>query len=115
MSTPVYYDAADQIDGQATAISAPVQWGGSASCVYYVIISWGSDKIGLPPSRAFELAFVDALGPGYKFYWNSSASPFMTGLAAGSYASAPDPYLPVYVNGTLAYGQTPSATLDDSC
>ena len=115
LSTPVYYDAADQIDGRATSISAPAQWGSTSSCVYYVTINWGSDGIGLPPSRAFEFAFVDALGPGYKFYWSSAKAPFMTGLAAGTYASAPDPYLPVYINGTLAYGQTPSTTLDDSC
>jgi endoglucanase len=115
VSTPVYYDAADQIDGQPTAISAPVQWGAADSCVYYVTINWGSDEIGLPPSRAFEFAFNAALGPDYKFYWNSSASPFMTGLAAGTYASAADPYIPVYVNGTLVYGQTPPVTADDAC
>jgi hypothetical protein len=115
VTTPVYYDAAAQIDGSPTAISAPVQWGSASSCVYYVTINWGSDGIGLPPSRAFEFAFVAALGPNYKYYWSSSASPFMTGLAAGTYASAPDPYLPVYVNGTLVYGQTPPTTADDSC
>jgi endoglucanase len=115
ISTPVYYDAADQIDGRPTAISAPVQWGGTSSCVYYVTINWGSDGIGLPPSRAFEFAFVDAIGTDYKFHWSSSGAPFMTGLAAGTYASAPDPYLPVYLNGTLAYGQTPSTTADTSC
>ena len=115
ISTPVYYDAADQIDGNATSVSAPVQWGGTSSCVYYITINWGQDGIGLPPSRAFEFAFVDAIGSDYKFHWSSSASPFMTGLSAGTYASTPDPYLPVYLNGTLAYGQTPSPTLDTSC
>ncbi|HZR48737.1 MAG TPA: glycoside hydrolase family 9 protein [Streptosporangiaceae bacterium] len=115
VSTPVYYDAASQIDGHATSISAPTQWGGSTSCVYYVTLNWGSDGIGLPPSRAFEFAFVDALGPNYKFYWNSAASPFMTGLAAGTYAATPDPFLPVYLNGTLVFGQTPSTTADTSC
>jgi endoglucanase len=115
ISTPVYYDAADQIDGRPTSISAPVQWGGTSSCVYYVTINWGSDSIGLPPSRAFEFAFVDAIGTDYKFHWNSSSSPFMTGLAARTYASAPDPYIPVYLNGTIVYGQTPSTTADTSC
>lgn len=115
VSTPVYYDAAGQIDGRPTAISAPVQWGAADSCVYYVTISWGSDEIGLPPSRAFEFAFNAAIGPACEFYWNSSASPFMTGLAAGTYASAADPYIPVYVNGTLVYGQTPPVTADDGC
>jgi endoglucanase len=115
VSTPVYYDAADQIDGNATPISAPVQWGGSSSCVYYVTISWADDGIGLPPSRAFEFAFVDALGPDYEYYWNSSSSPFMTGLASGTYENTADPYIPVYINGSLVYGQVPSTTLDDSC
>jgi hypothetical protein len=114
ISTPVYYDAAAQIDGKATSISAPVQWGGTSSCVYYVAISWGSG-IGLPPSRAFEFAFVDAIGTDFKFHWSSAASPFMTGLPAGSFASTPDPNMPVYLNGALAYGQTPSTTLDTSC
>ena len=115
VSTPVYYDAADQIDGNATSISAPVQWGDASSCVYYVTIDWSKDSIGLPPSRAFEFGIDSAIGPNYGFYWSSAASPFMTGLAAGTYASAPDPYLPVYVNGQLAYGQTPSTTADESC
>jgi endoglucanase len=115
ISTPVYYDAASQIDGHATSISAPTQWGGSTSCVYYVTINWGSDGIGLPPSRAFEFAFVDAIGTDFKFHWSSASSPFMTGLAAGTYASAPDPNIPVYLNGTLVYGQTPSTTADTGC
>jgi hypothetical protein len=111
----VYYDAASQIDGKATAISAPVQWGGTSSCVYYVTINWGTDGIGLPPSRAFEFAFVDAIGSDFKFHWSSAGAPFMTGLAAGTYASTPDPNLPVYLNGALVFGQTPSTTLDTSC
>ena len=115
ISTPVYYDAADSIDGNPTSISAPVQWGDSNSCIYYTTINWGSDAIGLPPSRAFEFGINAAIGPDYDFYWNSAASPFMTGLAAGTYASAPDPYIPVYVNGTLVYGQTPSTTADEGC
>jgi endoglucanase len=115
ISTPVYYDAADSIDGSPTSISAPVQWGDLNSCVYYTTINWGSDAIGLPPSRAFEFGINAAIGPDYDFYWNSAASPFMTGLAAGTYASAPDPYIPVYVNGTLVYGQTPSTTADEGC
>ena len=47
ISTPVYYDAADQIDGTATSVSAPVQWGDANSCIYYVTVNWGSDQIGL--------------------------------------------------------------------
>jgi hypothetical protein len=115
ISTPVYYDAADSIDGQATSISAPVQWGDANSCIYYTTINWGSDAIGLPPSRAFEFGINAAIGPNYGFYWNSASSPFMTGLAAGTYTSTPDPYIPVYVNGTLVYGQTPSTTADENC
>ena len=65
--------------------------------------------------RAWALAVAGGPAVGYKFYWNSSASPFMTGLSAGTYSSAPDPYIPVYVNGTLVYGQTPPVTADDSC
>lgn len=115
ISTPVYYDAADQIDGNPTPVSAPVQWGDADSCLYYVTVDWSKDSIGLPPSRAFEFAINSAIGPDYKYYWNSSASPFMTGLAAGTYASAPDPYIPVYINGQLVYGQTPPTTADESC
>jgi len=92
----VYYDAASQIDGSPTAISALVRSGDAASCVYYVTINWGNDQIGLPPSRAFEFAINAAIGPNYKFYWNSAKSPFITGLAAGTYATAPDPYIPVW-------------------
>ncbi len=115
VSTPVYYDAADQIDGRPTSISTPVQWGDSSSCVYYVTINWGNDQIGLPPSRAFEFAINAAIGPDYKFYWNSAKSRFITGLAAGTYATSPDPYIPVYINGSLVYGQVPATTADESC
>jgi hypothetical protein len=115
ISTPVYYDAADQIDGNATSVSAPVQWGDANSCVYYVTVDWSKDGIGLPPSRAFEFGVNAAIGTDFGFHWSSSASPFMTGLAAGTYASAPDPNIPVYLNGQLAYGQPPSTTADESC
>jgi hypothetical protein len=115
VSTPVYYDAAGQIDGNTTSISAPVQWGDANSCVYYTTISWASDGIGLPPSRAFEFGVNSAIGPNYDYYWNSAKSPSFTGLAAGTYSSTPDPYIPVYVDGTLAYGQTPSLTADENC
>jgi endoglucanase len=115
VSTPVYYDAASQIDGNTTSVSAPVQWGDANSCVYYVTVDWSKDGIGLPPSRAFEFGINAAIGPNYKYYWSSAASPFMTGLAAGSYTSAPDPYIPVYVGGQLVYGQTPSLTADENC
>src|SRR5579871_3696668 len=115
ISTPVYYDAASQIDGKTTSISAPTQWGDANSCVYYVTINWAGDNVGLPPSRAFEFGINAAIGPNYKFYWSSAASPSLTGLAAGTYASAADPYIPVYLNGTLTYGQEPSKTLDEGC
>ena len=115
ISTPVYYDAADQIDGRPTSISAPVQWGDANSCVYYVTVDWSGDQIGLPPSRAFEFGINAAQGPNYKSYWSSAASPSLTGLAAGTYASTPDPYIPVYAGGKLAYGQVPSTTADEKC
>ncbi|HEV2346711.1 MAG TPA: glycoside hydrolase family 9 protein [Actinocrinis sp.] len=115
ISTPVYYDAAGQIDGKTTSISAPAQWGDANSCVYYVTVNWAGDNVGLPPSRAFEFGINAAQGPNFKYYWNSAASPSLTGLAAGTYASAADPYIPVYLNGTLASGQEPSKTLDESC
>jgi endoglucanase len=115
ISTPVYYDAADQIDGRPTSISAPTQWGDANSCVYYVTLDWTGDQIGLPPSRAFEFGVNSAIGPNFKFYWSSAASPSFAGLAAGTYASTPDPYIPVYLNGKLAYGQTPPVTADEGC
>jgi hypothetical protein len=115
ISTPVYYDAADQIDGRPTSISAPTQWGDANSCVYYVTLDWTGDQLGLPPSRAFEFGVNSAIGPNFKFYWSSAASPSFAGLAAGTYASTPDPYIPVYLNGKLAYGQTPPVTADEGC
>ncbi|MBR7838737.1 glycoside hydrolase family 9 protein [Actinospica durhamensis] len=115
ISTPVYYDAAGQIDGNATSISAPVQWGDANSCVYYTTISWTNDGLGLPPSRAFEFGINAAINSSYGYSWSSAKSPSFTGLAAGTYTSSPDPYIPVYVNGTLAYGQTPSLTADEGC
>jgi hypothetical protein len=115
VSTPVYYDAAGTIDGNATPVSAPVQWGDANSCIYYVTVDWSKDGIGLPPSRAFEFGINSAIGTDFGFHWSSAASPFMTGLAAGTYASTPDPNIPVYVNGQLAFGQPPSTTADEGC
>src|SRR5215472_2794797 len=115
ISTPVYYDAASTIDGTTTPVSAPVQWGDANSCIYYVTVDWSKDGIGLPQSRAFEFGINAAIGTDFGFHWSSAASPFMTGLAAGTYASAPDPNIPVYINGQLVYGQTPSTTADESC
>jgi hypothetical protein len=115
VSTPVYYDAAAQIDGNPTSVSAPVQWGDTNSCLYYVTVNWGSDKIGLPPSRDFQFGINAAIGPSFKYYWSSAASPFMTGLAAGTYQATPDPNIPVYVNGQLVFGQTPPLTGDENC
>jgi endoglucanase len=115
ISNPVYYDAASQIDGRPTSISAPTQWGDANSCVYYVTLDWTGDNVGLPPSRAFEFGINAAIGPNYKYYWSSATSPSFTGLAAGTYATTPDPNIPVYLNGKLAYGQTPSTTADEGC
>jgi endoglucanase len=115
ISTPVYYDAAKNIDGKATSISAPVQWGDSSSCLYYVTIDWSGDQIGLPPSRAYEFGIDSAIGSDFKYHWSSANSPSLTGLAAGTYASTPDPNIPVYLGGKLVYGQEPSKTADESC
>ncbi|HEY3871853.1 MAG TPA: glycoside hydrolase family 9 protein [Actinocrinis sp.] len=115
ISTPVYYDAAGQIDGKPTSISAPVQWGGTDSCVYYTTVSWAGDDVGLPPSRAFEFGINAAIGPNFDFYWNPANSYSLTGLSAGTYASTADPYIPVYTGSTLVSGQTPPLTADDSC
>ena len=115
ISTPVYYDAASQIDGHATSVSAPVRWGDASSCLYYVSIAWTGDNVGLPPSRAFQFGINSAIGSDYLFHWSSSGSPGLTGLAAGTYTNTPDPNIPVYSNGTLVYGQEPSTTADESC
>ncbi|MBX6372240.1 MAG: glycoside hydrolase family 9 protein [Acidothermus sp.] len=115
VSTPVYYDAAAQIDGTPTRISGPTRWGDAASCVYYVTIDWSGHPIGLPPSRAFQFGINAAIGPNWQYYWDSSASYSLTGLANGTYASTPDPYIPVYANGVRVFGQEPSLTSDESC
>ena len=41
----------------------------------------------LPPSRAFEFGINAAIGPNFKYYWTSAASPFITGT--GSPKTAP--------------------------
>jgi hypothetical protein len=114
ISTPIYYDAASTSDGHTTTIGAPVQWGGSSSCVYYLPISWSGDT-NLVASRAFEFGIVAAQASDYKTYWSPSSSWGYQGVAKGTYSSAPDPYIPVYLNGKLAYGETPPLTEDTSC
>jgi endoglucanase len=113
VTTPIYYDASAQIDSHPTAISAPVRWGDASSCLYYVSIDWTG--VQLSGSRAFEFGVNSAMGPGYLFYWDSTKSPSYTGLAAGTYAATPDPYIPVYLGGKLTYGQEPSLTADEGC
>ncbi|HKN96899.1 MAG TPA: glycoside hydrolase family 9 protein [Pseudonocardiaceae bacterium] len=113
VSTPVYYDAASTVDGHTTTIGAPVQWGDAASCVYYVPIDWSGDAIS--GSRAFEFGVNAAIGKDFGFHWSSAASPSFAGLAAGTFASTPDPNIPVYRNGKLAFGQEPPADSDENC
>lgn len=115
ISTPVYYDAAAQIDGTPAKVSAPVRWGDASSCVYYVTIDWSGHPIGLPPSRAFQFGINAAIGPNWTYYWDSSTSYSLTGLAAGTYAATPDPYIPVYQNGTRVFGQEPPLDADEAC
>ena len=66
----------------ATSVSAPVQWGGTTSCVYYVTINWGSDGIGLPPEGELLRAPPGATPPG-----SGLGTRLMRALAAQRYIS----------------------------
>jgi hypothetical protein len=114
ISTPIYYDAADGVDGHATTIGAPVQWGPSDSCVYYVPISWAGDS-SLVATRAFQFGIIASQASNYKYYWSPGSSWSYQGVANGTYANTPDPHIPVYLNGHLAYGETPPLTEDTGC
>jgi hypothetical protein len=114
ISTPIYYDAAAGTDGNASRIGAPVRWGPSGSCVYYVPMSWAGDRR-LVGSRALELGIVASQGPDHKYYWRPGRSWSYQGVAAGTYRSSPDPYVPVYLGGHLAYGETPPLDEDTGC
>ena len=73
ISTPVYYDAADQIDGTPRPVSAPVQWGDANSCVYYVTDQLAAaTRSGCRRRGPSSSASTRRSGPNYKFYWNSA-------------------------------------------
>ncbi len=114
VSTSIYYDASHTSYGQpATQLSEPVRWGDADSCIYYVTADWtGAEVSG---SRAFEFGLTEAMTSDWKTYWDSTNDPSFAGLADGAYVSTPDPNVPVYLNGTLVYGQEPSLTANEGC
>ena len=114
ITNSIYYDASSTSYGQpATKLSAPVRWGDASSCVYYVTADWTGAQVS--GSRAFEFGLTEAQTSDWKTYWDSTNDYGFTGLSAGTYKTTADPYIPVYVNGTLAYGQEPSLTADENC
>jgi endoglucanase len=109
----IYYDASAASYNQPAKLSAPVRWGDASSCVYYVTLDWtGDDVFG---ARPLQFGLNEAQTSNWKTYWDPTNDYSYTGLAAGTYASTPDPYVPVYLGGKLVYGQEPSTTLDESC
>jgi hypothetical protein len=113
VTTEVYYDASAASHNQPARITGPTRWGGADSCVYYVTLDWnGVDVFG---ARAFQFGLIEAQTANWRTYWDPTNDPSYAGLAAGAYAGAPDPHVPVYRGGRLVYGQEPSTTLDTSC
>jgi endoglucanase len=113
VSSEIYYDASAASYNQPAKIGAPVRWGDASSCLYYVPIDWtGDDVFG---ARAFQFGLIEAQTANWKNYWDSTNDPSFTGLSAGTYASTPDPNIPVYLGGKLTYGVEPSTTLDETC
>ncbi len=110
----IYYDASSTSYRQPpTRLSAPVRWGDASSCLYYVTADWTGAQVS--GARAFQFGLTEAQTSDYKTYWDSTNDPSFVGLPAGTYASTPDPNIPVYVNGVLAFGHEPSLTADETC
>lgn len=109
----IYYDASAANYSQPAKLSAPVRWGGSDSCVYYVTLDWtGADVFG---ARALQFGLTEAQTAKYKTYWDPSNDYSFTGLKEGTYKTTADPYLPLYLNGKLVFGKEPATTLDETC
>jgi len=110
----IFYDAsATSYNQPPTRLSAPTRWGDAASCLYYVTADWTGAQVS--GGRAFQFGLTEAQTANWKTYWDATNDPSFTGLAAGTYASTPDPYVPVYLDGKLVSGQEPSLTADENC
>ncbi len=113
VTTPIYYDASGTSYNQPVEISKPVQWGGPKSCVYYIDLNWNTAQV--VGQRALEFGIVTSQASNYSYYWSPAKSWSYQGIAAGTYATIPDPYVPVYINNKLVYGETPPLNEDLGC
>ncbi|MCL5047638.1 MAG: glycoside hydrolase family 9 protein, partial [Firmicutes bacterium] len=113
VTTPIYYDASGTSYNEPVQISKPVQWGGPNSCVYYVDLNWNTAQV--VGQRALEFGIVTAQASNYSYYWNPANSWSYQGVAAGTYTTEPDPYVPVYINNKLVYGEEPPLNADLGC
>lgn len=104
VSAAVSYDESGAQYGQPAQVSQPVPWN-PARGVYYVQVSWNGDLVS--DKRDLVLALVEAPDAQGKTYWSPGNDWSYQGLAAGSYVTAPDPYVPVYLGGVRVFGQEP--------
>jgi hypothetical protein len=78
-----------------------------------VTLDWtGAEVFG---AKALQFGLTEAQTAKYKTYWDPTNDYSFSGLAAGTYASTPDPNVPVYLGGTLVYGKEPPTTFDETC
>jgi endoglucanase len=106
VSVAVYYDqnATNATPAGPTGVNGPFAWNGSTS-VYYVEFDWSAYPIWT--TRDLEFGLNVAIASDYKFHWDSSNDFSHQGLTS---SLATTPYIPVYHNGTLVFGQEPGGT-----
>ncbi|HLI69733.1 MAG TPA: glycoside hydrolase family 9 protein [Ktedonobacteraceae bacterium] len=106
VSVAIYYDQNANISpgGGPVAVNGPFAWDNSTS-IYYVEFDWSAYSIWT--TRVLEFGLNAAINSDYKFYWSSSNDWSFQGLTS---TAATTPYIPVYHNGTLVFGQEPSSS-----
>ncbi|HVU66070.1 MAG TPA: glycoside hydrolase family 9 protein, partial [Ktedonobacteraceae bacterium] len=103
VSVAVYYDqnATNATPAGPTGVNGPFAWNGSTT-LYYVEFDWSAYPIWI--TRDLQFGLNVAIASDYKFHWDATNDYSRQGITS---TAAVSPYIPVYRNGTLVFGQEP--------
>jgi hypothetical protein len=106
VSVAVYYDqnATNATPAGPTGVNGPFAWNGSTT-LYYVEFDWSAYPIWI--TRDLQFGLNVAIASDYKFHWDATNDYSRQGITS---TAAVSPYIPVYRNGTLVFGQEPGGS-----
>lgn len=103
VSVAIYYDqnATNATPSGPTGVNGPFSWNGSTT-VYYVEFDWSAYPIWT--TRDLQFGLNVAIASDFKFHWDATNDYSRQGITT---TQAITPYIPVYHNGVLVFGQEP--------